>query len=239
MVVGTPDAGTTQASGSHTNSKNYDTFEQMLASYQEDIASVGAGDRYGNNIVELYNPLNYIGAEDTEDPAWIRIVMGAKEGDMSMFASLNLQIAFLNAGTDAIIEWQWDGGHVPSETLGNSFALWVDTMYAEHVDGAAEVVKPEAEGIATNGTAGEPTGTDLTSWVNADDLSSVSFSLADAAAYRTSGAAKAIPGFDVMDYGQEDYVFGNYYVDARHWDSYVLKVFEEHADVLSELFNAE
>ena len=239
MVVGTPDAGTTQASGSHTNSRNYDTFEQMLSSYQEDITSVEAGDRYGNNIVELYDPLNYIGAEDTGDPAWIRIVMGAKEGDMSMFASLNLQIAFLNAGTDAVIEWQWDGGHVPSETLGNSFALWVDTMYAEHVDGAAEVVKPEAERSATNGTAEEPTGTDLTSWVNAEDLSSVSFSLADVAAYRTSGAAKAIPGFDVMDYGQEDYVFGNYYVDARHWDSYVLKVFEEHADVLSELFNAE
>ena len=25
--------------------------------------------------------------------------------------------------------------------------------------------------------------------------------------------------------------------DARHWDTYVLKVFEEHADTLTELFN--
>lgn len=60
---------------------------------------------YSNNLVELYNPLNYIGAEDTEDPAWVKILCGAAEGDISMFNSLNLQIAMLNAGIDATIEW--------------------------------------------------------------------------------------------------------------------------------------
>ena len=44
-------------------------------------------------------------------------------------------------------------------------------------------------------------------------------------------------GFDVMDYGQEDYVFGSSSADARHWNTYVLKVFEENAETLSELFN--
>ena len=63
--------------------------------------------------------------------------------------------------------------------------------------------------------------------------------LAGAAAYRTSGAAKAMPGFDVMDYGQADYVFGSDTADARHWDKYVLKVFEEHAEELSSLFNGD
>ena len=53
----------------------------------------------------------------------------------------------------------------------------------------------------------------------------------------TSGTSKAIPGFDVMDYGQEDYVFGSSSADARHWSTYVLKVFEENAETLSELFN--
>ena len=89
--------------------------------------------------------MNYIGAEGTEDPVWTRIVMGASEGDMSMFSSLNLELAFLKAGVDSTIEWQWDGGHVPSETLGNSLALWVDTMYGEYVDGAQTVTKAEAE----------------------------------------------------------------------------------------------
>jgi hypothetical protein len=61
--------------------------------------------------------------------------------------------------------------------------------------------------------------------------------LAGVAAYRTSGAAKAMPGFDVMDYGQEDYVFGSSSADARHWDTYVLKVLQEHEDTLEALFN--
>ncbi len=30
---------------------------------------------------------------------------------------------------DATIEWQWAGGHVPGEVLGNSLPLWVDFMF--------------------------------------------------------------------------------------------------------------
>ena len=40
-----------------------------------------------------------------------------------------------------------------------------------------------------------------------------------------------------MDYGQEDYVFGSSTKDARHWNKYVLKVFEENQETLSEIFN--
>ena len=148
-----------------------------------------------------------------------------------------MQILWLNAGTDAEIEWQWDGGHVPSEILGDSLPLYVDMMYGKYVDGAVKVEKAAASGQTANGTATEATGTDLSDWVTYKD-GKVSFSLAAAAAYRTAGASKAIPGFDVMDYGQEDYVFGSSSADARHWDKYVLKVFEENADTLKELFNS-
>ena len=235
--VGTPDAGTTQGVGSGKDSSNYSSFEDMLAAYQADIAEIDAGDEYGNNIVELYDPTNYIGAEGTDNPTWTRILMGASEGDISMFNSLNMQILWLNAGTDAEIEWQWDGGHVPSEILGDSLPLYVDMMYGKYVDGAVKVEKSAATGQTTNGTATEATGTNLSDWVSYKD-GKVSFSLAAAAAYRTAGASKAIPGFDVMDYGQEDYVFGSFSADARHWDKYVLKVFEENTEVLKELFNS-
>ena len=235
--VGTPDAGTTQSAGSGTDSANYSSFDEMLAAYETDIAEIEAGDVYGNNIVELYDPLNYIGAEGTDDPTWARILMGASEGDISMLNSLNIQIAWLNAGTDAEIEWQWNGGHVPSEIFGDSLALYVDTMYGKYVDGAVEITKAAATGQSSNGTETEATGTDLTGWVSFDDDGTLTMTLSGAAAYRTSGAAKAIPGFDVMDYGQEDYVFGSSTADARHWDKYVLKVFQEHADTLSALFN--
>ncbi len=234
--VGTPDAGTTQASGSATDSLNYSSYEEMLASYETDIASIEQGDKYGNNIVELYDPLNYIGDEDTENPTWTRIVMGASEGDMSLFASLNLQIAWLNSGTDAKLEWQWDGGHVPSEIFGESLALYIDEMYGKYVDGAAEVTKPEAQKQTTNGTAQEAAGSDINSWVQYKN-GEVTFRLADAVSYRTKGASKAIPGFDVMDYGQETYEFGSSTQDARHFDKYVLKVLQEEEETLSTLFN--
>ena len=165
MDVGTPDAGTTQAAGSSTNSKNYSSYAEMLAAYEADIAEIQAGDAYGKNIVDLYNPLRYIGAEGTANPTWMRIVCGAVEGDISMFNSLNLQLAALNAGIDATIEWQWDGGHVPSEVLGNSLPLWVDMMYGEYVSGV-ETVKAEAEPQTANGTAESATGTDLSGWVS-------------------------------------------------------------------------
>ena len=238
MKVGTPDAGTTQSAGSSTDSANYSTYEEMLEAYESDIASIEEGDQYGNNIVDLYNPLNYIGDEDTEDPTWVRIVMGASEGDMSMFSSLNMEIAMLNAGIDANIEWQWDGGHVPSETLSESFSLYVDQMYGEYVNGNT-IETPVAEKQTTNGTATEATGTDISSWVDSSDLDSVSFTLADAAAYRVAGASKTIPGFDVIDYGQEDYVFGDAEQDARHWDSYLLTILQEHQDELEPLFNKD
>lgn len=110
-------------------------------------------------------------------------------------------------------------------------------MYGKYVDGAVKITKTAASGQTSNGDGTEPTGTDLSGWVSYDSTSGVGMTLAGAAAYRTSGAAKAMPGFDVMDYGQEDYVFGSSTADARHWDTYVLKVFEEYQDTLAELFN--
>ncbi|MCD7732202.1 MAG: hypothetical protein LUH56_02015 [Oscillospiraceae bacterium] len=237
MVVGTPDAGTTQSASGSRDSANYSTYDEMLEAYETDIASILEGDEYGNNIVSLYNPLNYIGDDDTESPTWVRILCGASEGDISMFNSLNLQIAMLNAGIDCNIEWQWDGGHVPSEILGDSFALYVDEMYGEYVSGVT-TEKAEAETQTTNGSSTTASGTDLSSWVTLNDDGTVSFSLADAVAYRTNGASKAMPGFDVIDYGQEDYVFGNTEQDARHWDTYLLEILEEYRDVLEPLFNS-
>lgn len=236
---GGPTAGSTASSGGGTDSANYETFEAMAESYHNDILEIQAGDKFGKNIVELYDPSNYIGAEGTENPTWTRIVMGAIEGDMPMMTSLNLQLQWLSAGTDAMIEWQWDGGHVPSETLGESLALYVDIMYGKYESGV-EIVKPEAEPQTANGDSEEPSGTDLSGWVHLEN-GTVSFSLGDVMAYRNSGASKAVPGFDVIDYGQEDYVFGNEETDARHWNPVLDEIFQnpQYAETLKSLFNAE
>lgn len=237
MVVGTPDSGTTQSATSTLDSQNYATYDEMVNSYSEDITQVYEGDKYGNNIVSLYNPLSYIGSDSTQDPVWTKMIMGASEGDMSMFSSLNLQIAWLNAGVDSVIEWQWGGGHVPNEVLGDSFSLYVDEMYGEYVNDSVLVSKSNPEPQTENGTQTEQTGEDISSLVNSDDISNVSFSLGDILTYRTKDASKAVPGFDVIDYGQEDYVFGSSEVDARHWNKYLLEIFEEYKDTLEPLFN--
>lgn len=237
MVVGTPNAGTTQSSTSKVDSTTYKTYEDMVAAYKADIAEIKAGDKYGNDLVSLYNPLNYIGAKGSEKPVWTRLVLGAKEGDISMFNSLNLQIKSLNAGINTTVEWQWDGGHVPSETLSSSFSRTVDQMYGTYVKGAVKISMPKPLAQTTNGTSSAPTGTNISKWVNAKDLKQISFSLADIAAYRTSGASKATPGFDSIDYGQEDFVFGDADSDARHWNIYLLEIFEKYADTLKPLFN--
>lgn len=236
--VGTPDKGTTQSATSNNNSSNYSSFKEMYEAYKEDIEEIYSGDKYGKNIVNLYDPLQYIGADTTKAPTWTRILMGASEGDMSMFSSLNMQAKWLSNGTNSIIDWQWNGGHVPSEILGDSFSLYVDQMYGKYVSGAKTIKKANATKQTANGTETSASGKDISSWVTYSN-NKVSFSLASAASYRTSGASKAIPGFDVMDYGQEDYVFGNTEQDARHWDKYVLTAFEENYSELQSLFDSE
>ena len=241
MVVGTPDQGTTQASGSTTDSKNYASYAEMVAAYAADIAEIEAGDEYGNSLVDLYNPLYYIGAEGTEDPVWMVMLCGASEGDISMLNSMNLEIAADMAGIDASAQWQWDGGHVPSEIFGSSLALRVDAAYAKYVLGGDDtaIAPLESERQTENGSAEAASGADLSGWVSVDEQGHVGFNLADIAAYRTDGASKATPGFDVIDYGQEDYVFGDSDTDARHWSAWVLKALEDNADILEPLFNAQ
>lgn len=235
MAVGTPDQGTTQASGSTTDSKNYANYDDMLSAYAADIAEIQAGDAYGKNIVNLYNPLNYIGAEGTENPAWMVLLCGAAEGDISMLNSMNIALAANMAGIDASAEWQWDGGHVPSEIFGSSLALRVDAMYAA-LNGE-EVTKSDSDAQTENGTADAASGTDISGWVSVDENGNVSFTLQDVAAYRTAAASKATPGFDVIDYGQEDYVFGDADTDARHWSEWVYKALSENRETLEPLFN--
>lgn len=176
------------------------------------------------------------------------MLCGASEGDISMLNSLNLEIAACNAGIDASTEWQWDGGHVPSEIFGSSLAMRVDFMYGYEEGATAEPVEIErldSDRQTTNGTAESASGTDLTGWVtvtcedhDGDTVIHADFTTAAIAAYRTDGASKATPGFDVIDYGQEDYVFGSADTDARHWSEWVYKALSENRETLEPLFNA-
>ncbi|QCX32971.1 hypothetical protein FDN13_04190 [Caloramator sp. E03] len=89
-------------------------------------------------------------------------------------------------------------------------------MYGKYVEGAVAITNTKASPETKNRTANKSTGKNISSWINHDDLSNFSFILANAFAYRTAGPCKAAPDFDVIDYRQEDYVFGDRETDARH-----------------------
>ena len=116
-----------------------------------------------------------------------------------------------------------------------AFEYYLDTDYEFNT----EFQEKLAEILSAEYTATSTTGTDISSWVDYDDIDDVSFTLASAVSYRTNGASKAVPGFDVIDYGQEDYVFGDTEQDARHWDIFVLTAFEENYSELEALFDGE
>lgn len=44
------------------------------------------------------------------------------------------------------VEWQWNGGHVPSEIFGDSLALYVDMMYGKYAEKAVEITKAAPTG---------------------------------------------------------------------------------------------
>ena len=104
-------------------------FDAMVATHKAEIAEIAKGDKYGNNIVQLYNPDKYIGAKGTINPAWSRIMMGGVEGDMALSTSMNIAIRWKMAGVkDVILQWQWNGGHVPNDIFTQSFDGYVDQM---------------------------------------------------------------------------------------------------------------
>jgi hypothetical protein len=104
-------------------------FDALVAAHKADIVEIARGDKYGNNIVDLYNPLRYIGATGTDNPRWSRIMMGGVEGDVALLCSMNISIRWQMAGVkDVILQWQWNGGHVPSDIFSMSFSGYVDEM---------------------------------------------------------------------------------------------------------------
>jgi len=107
-------------------------FDAMVAAHKAEYAEIAKGDKYGNNIVDLYNPVRYIGAKGTENPTWSRIMMGGVEGDIALVCSLNIAIRWKMAGVkDVILQWQWNGGHVPGDIFSMSFAGYVDQMFSK------------------------------------------------------------------------------------------------------------
>ncbi|MCR4605300.1 MAG: hypothetical protein K5639_04800 [Eubacterium sp.] len=217
-------------------SEKYSDYETMLSDYETDIQEIDSGDKFGKKLTELYDPIKHIGSKETESPAWTKIMIGAAETDISLFNSMNLQIALLDAGTDTKLEWQWNSERKPTEMFGESFSLYVDMMYAKHVDGAQQISPAIKQKQTKNGSAKKATGKNISDIVSIGYDGKASLEIKDVTAYRTSFADKAVPCFDEPDYGPMNLLFGDEKKEARHWDSYLLKAMSENKNILGALF---
>ena len=110
------------------DAESYDTFADMYAAYKADIEQMQAGDKFGQNIVYLYNPLNYILDEQTELPAWMHICHGSADTDSSVLISMNDGIAFDMMGVAGHFGWSWDDPHVAGDPVGTTMEGFIDSM---------------------------------------------------------------------------------------------------------------
>ena len=231
--------GTSKKNGHDSaDSSSYVNFDEMLSDYESDLVAIQKGDEYGNDVTHLYDPLEYIGKEGVSKPTWIRIVMGASDGSIPLMSSLNLQLAWFDAGADTKVEWQWNCSDTPSEVFGDSFAFYVDEMFGYYVKGANLLMKADKVSQTENGDAEKANGQNISEWAKVDDKGQVSFSLKDGIAYRNAHAYKPVPGFDMTNYGAENYIFGDDEKDARHWDAYLVDTLKESKSDFAKLFNS-
>ena len=105
-----------------------ESFEELYAAYKADIEQVLAGDKFGNNIVKLYNPLNYILDPRTELPAWVHNCHGSADTDSSVLISMNDGVALDMMGVDSFFAWSWDDHHVAGEPAGLTMPGTIDAM---------------------------------------------------------------------------------------------------------------
>lgn len=105
-----------------------DTFAELYEAYRSDIEQVLAGDKFGQNIVYLYNPLNYILDPQTELPAWVHNCHGSADTDSSVLISINDDVALDMMGVDSFFAWSWDDHHVAGNPAGTTMQGYIDSM---------------------------------------------------------------------------------------------------------------
>ena len=127
-VLNAMDAVYDELAAAYDGDSGYDSFEELYAAYQSDIETMLAGDKFGNNIVHLYNPVNYILDPETEQPAWVHICHGTADTDCSAFVAMNDGVAWDMMGVDSFFVWSWGDGHVAGDPVGTSMVAYIDAM---------------------------------------------------------------------------------------------------------------
>lgn len=125
--------GKLKAAWSGTDSKNngYASFAEFYAAFKSDVAD-GDRDAYGNDIVDLYNPMLFIDGDTSylngDTAKHVRIRYGTADANTSLPIITLMGLAIEKAGIDLNFEYVWAGGHGEIEQDNQTLYEWVENI---------------------------------------------------------------------------------------------------------------
>ena len=123
-----------KAAWTDADAKNtgYSSFADLYGAFKSDVAD-GDSDAYGNDIVDLYNPMLFIDSDTSYlngDPAkHVRIRHGTADAHTALpIVSLMGLAIEKKGGIDLNFEFVWEGGHGNVEQDNQTLYEWVDEI---------------------------------------------------------------------------------------------------------------
>ncbi|MCD8100370.1 MAG: S-layer homology domain-containing protein, partial [Oscillospiraceae bacterium] len=158
---------------------NGESFADLIAEFKADIegtdddADCVRSDDYGNSVIDLYNPMCFIGANSSlendysagaETAEYVRLRMGTSDANTALPIITLLRLALENNGSNVDMEFVWEGGHSEIEQSDTDITVWIDEICAP--SGSEEPEEP----ATGNTSVADATVTTLTVYVDDEEL---------------------------------------------------------------------
>ena len=146
-----------------------ESYEELLAAYAQDIFGMDAldeaesildyvaaftaaddtdcvyYDEYGNCVIDLYNPMCFLGYNDaavgeqdytagSEVAAHMRLRMGTSDANTALPIITLLRLGLENYGAEVDMEFVWQGGHTEIEQSDTTICDWIDAICSTGTD---------------------------------------------------------------------------------------------------------
>lgn len=189
------------------DSSLYSSYEDLCSAFQNDVNQIESGDSYGNNVVGLYDALDLVVSDTNKSPVWVSVDMDINNGEYSLVNSLILQASWINKGVNMQLNWMCDSANARCVSKVNNLAQEIDSRFAKDSDGAKSLSESQNQ-----------------------------LSLADVSLWRAGIVGEDALWAGDVDYVGTDFLFGNETQDARHWDTWLYGILDEHKKELKPLF---
>ncbi|MBN2028669.1 hypothetical protein JW824_00335 [bacterium] len=124
-----------QAAWTDVDAQNtgYASFADLYTAFQSDVAD-GDCDAYGNDIVDLYNPMLFIDGDTSylngDVAKHVRIRHGTADAHTALPIITLMGLTLEKAGVDLNFEYVWEAGHGSVEQENQTLYEWIDEICA-------------------------------------------------------------------------------------------------------------